>query len=165
MYIELLSVPQSNAEADKTASWDKPEERQVYKSETEGRSARILVVDDTLPWLRLAREILSERGYQVQVSEYALDALSLLKQNPEQFDLVITDLYMPCLNGIQLAAELRTINAALPIVLTSSAMVELTPVKLQSLGIRGFLTKPWQSDQLFSLIRQVLANLGSEGTK
>ncbi len=127
-----------------------------------GRGETILVVDDSLAWLRLAREILTACGYQVQTCEDPRDALSLLEQNPEQIDLVITDLQMPCLDGIELAAELLKINATLPVVLTSAAMFQMPSEKLRSLGIRDFLTKPWDREQLFSIIRQALASKRSK---
>ena len=88
----------------------------------------------------------------------------LLKENSQQIDLVITDLQMPCLDGIELAAELLKINAALPVVLTSAALVGMTSEKLQSLGIRDFLAKPWERERLFSVLRQVLANTPSGQT-
>jgi CheY-like chemotaxis protein len=62
---------------------------------------------------------------------------------------VITDLQMPCLDGIELAAELRKINAALPVVLTSAAMFRMPSEKVRSLGIRDFLTKPWERAGVF----------------
>ena len=122
----------------------------------------MLIVDDSLAWLRLAREILTAGGYQVQTCEDPRDALSLLKQNPEQIDLVITDLQMPCLDGIELAAELLKINPTLPVVLTSAGIFQMCSKKLRSLGIRDFLTKPWDRGQLFSIIRQALASKQSE---
>jgi CheY-like chemotaxis protein len=82
-----------------------------------GRGEKILVVDDSLAWLRIAREILTAGGYQAQTCEDPLEALSLLEQNPERIDLVITDLQMPGLDGIDLAAELLKINPTLPLVL------------------------------------------------
>ena len=130
-----------------------------------GKGEKILVVDDSLAWLRLAGEILTACGYQVQTCEDPRDALSLLEQNPEQIDLVITDLQMPCLDGIELAAELRKINAALPVVLTSAAMFQMPSEKLQRLGIRDFLTKPWDRERLFSVLRQVLPNTRSEESR
>jgi len=130
-----------------------------------GKGEKILVVDDSLAWLRLAREILDAGGYQVQTCEDPREALSLLEQNPEQMDLVITDLNMPSLNGIELAAELVRINAALPVVLTSVEMVELKSKKLQTLRIRDFLPKPWNRGRLFSIIRQALASKRSKETQ
>jgi CheY-like chemotaxis protein len=84
--------------------------------------------------------------------------LSLLEQNPGLVDLVITDLQMPGLDGIELAAQLLKINPALPIVLTSAAILQVPSEKLRSLGIRDFLPKPWDRGRLFSIIRQALAN-------
>jgi CheY-like chemotaxis protein len=127
-----------------------------------GRGEKILVVDDSLAWLRLAREILTACDYQVQTCEDPRDALSLLEQNSEQIDLVITDLQMPCLDGLELAAELLKINSALPVVLTSAAKFQMPSEKLQSLGIRDFLTKPWDRRQLFSIIQQALASKRSK---
>jgi CheY-like chemotaxis protein len=121
------------------------------------RARKILVVDDSLAWLRLAREILTAGGYQVQTCQDPREALSLLEQNLSRIDLVITDLQMPGLDGIELAAELLKINPTLPVVLTSAAMFRMPSEKLRSLGIRDFLTKPWDRGQLFSIIRQALA--------
>ena len=146
-------------------SCDNPAQEHVASWEAAGRRQTILVVDDSVAWLRLAGEILTAWGYQVQTCEDPRDALSLLKQNPEQIDLVITDLQMPCLDGLELAAELRKINAALPVVLTSAAMFQMPSEKLQRLGIRDFLTKPWDRERLFSVLRQVLPNTRSEESR
>jgi len=97
-------------------------------------------------------------GYQVRTCEDSREALSLLEQNPEQIHLVITDLQMPYLDGIELAAELLKINPGLPVVLTSAAILQMPSEKLQCLGIRDFLIKPWDRKQLFSVIRQALAS-------
>ena len=126
------------------------------------RGETILVVDDSLAWLRLAREILTAGGYQARTCKDSREALSLFEQNPELVDLVITDLQMPGLDGIELAAELLQINPTLPVVLTSAAMAEIAHEKLRSLGIRDFLPKPWDGGQLFSIIRQALANKSKE---
>ena len=136
--------------------------RQLAPSETAGKGEEILVVDDSLAWLRLAREILTAGRYQVQTCKDPREALSLLEQNPEQIDLVITDLQMPGLDGIELAVELLKINPTLPVVLTSAAMFRMPSEKLRSLGIRDFLTKPWDREQLFSIIRQALASKSKE---
>jgi CheY-like chemotaxis protein len=126
--------------------------------EVPGRGEKILVVDDSLVWLRLAREILTAGGYQAQTCEDPREALSLLEQNPERVDLVITDLQMPALDGIGLAAELLKINPTLPVVLTSAVMFQMPSEKLRSLGIRDFLIKPWDRVELFAILRQALAS-------
>ena len=162
MYTETPDVIEFSSRFDNPAGWDNPGQKQIAGSEAPGRRQTILVVDDSLAWLRFAGEILTACGYQVQTCEDPRDALSLLKQNPERIDLVITDLQMPCLDGIELAAELGKINAALPVVLTSAAIFQMPSEKLQRLGIRDFLTKPWDRERLFSVLRQVLPNTRSE---
>ena len=137
---------------------DDPGQERLAPSEAPGRGETILVVDDSLAWLRLAREILTAGGYQAQTCKDPHEALSLLEQNPQRIDLVITDLQMPGLDGIELAAELLKINPTLPVVLTSAAIFRMPSEKLRSLGIRDFLPKPWDRGQLFSIIRQTLAN-------
>jgi CheY-like chemotaxis protein len=164
MHIEVLDAIEFSSGLENPAHRDNPGLRQTASSETRGRGQKILVVDDSLAWLRLAREILTAGGYQVHACEYPPDALSLLKENSQEIDLVITDLQMPCLNGIELAAELRKINAALPVVLTSAAELEMSPERLQVLGIRDFLSKPWERERLFSILQQVLAHTRSEET-
>ena len=104
-------------------------------------------------------------GYQAQTCKDPREALSLLEQNPERIDLVITDLQMPGLDGIELAAELLKINPTLPVVLTSAAMFRMPPERLRSLGIRDFPPKPWDRGQLFSIIRQALASKRSKETQ
>jgi CheY-like chemotaxis protein len=137
---------------------DDPCQERLAASKAPEKGETILVVDDSCSWLRLAGEILTAWGYQVQTCEDPRDALSLLEQNPERIDLVITDLQMPGLDGIELAAELLKIKATLPVVLTSAFMFRMPSEKLRSLGIRDFLTKPWDREQLFSIIRQALAS-------
>ncbi|HEU0005110.1 MAG TPA: response regulator [Terriglobia bacterium] len=158
MYIEVPDVVEFSPGFGNPPDRANPGQGQIANSATQGRGQRILVVDDSLAWLHLARKILTAAGYQVHACKYPPDALSLLKENSQQFDLVITDLQMPCLDGIELAAELLKINSALPVVLTSAAEVEMTSEKLQSLGIRDFLSKPWEREQLFSIIRQAIGN-------
>ena len=126
------------------------------------RGETILVVDDSWAWLRRSREILTEGGYQVQTCEDSCEALSLLEQNPERIDLVITDLQMPGLDGIELAVELLKMNPTLPVVLTSAFIFRMPSEKLRSLGIRDFLPKPWDHRQLFSIIGQALASKSGE---
>ena len=132
--------------------------QETAPSEAPERSEKILVVDDSMAWLRFAREILTAGGYQALTCKDSREALSLFEQNPELVDLVITDLQMPDLDGIEMAAELLKINPTLPVVLTSAAMAEIAHEKLRSLGIRDFLIKPWDRKQLFSVIRQALAS-------
>ena len=157
MYAEIPNAIAFSS-GDNPPCCDDPGQERLAASEAPGRGETILVVDDSWAWLRRSREILTEGGYQVQTCEDPREALSLLEQNPEQIDLVITDLQMPGFDGIELAAELLKINPMLPVVLTSAAIFQMCSKKLRSIGIRDFVPKPWDRGQLFSIIRQALAS-------
>ena len=121
-----IRKPWFSSEFDSKPGRDDAGQTGVPESEAPGKGERILVIDDHPAWLKLARTMLSDGGFHVQVCQDPRDAVLFLKENPGQIDLVITDLNMPSLNGIELAAELVKINAALPVVLTSVEMIELT---------------------------------------
>src|SRR4026207_298138 len=161
MHAEIPSVIALSS-GDNPPSGDDPGQERLAPSEAPGRGEKILVIDDSLAWLRLAREILTAGGYQAQTCQDSREALSLLEQNPERIDLVITDLQMPGFDGIELAAALMKTNPTLPVVLTSAAMFRMPSEKLRSLGIRDFLPKPWDHRQLFSIIGQALASKSGE---
>lgn len=163
MQIEIPDLIEFNSGGNNPSDWDYPGQGQSARSEKPGRGGTILVVDDTLAWLRLARELLTKGGYQVHTCDHPHDALALFEQNHEQIDLVITDLNMPCLDGIELAAKLREIKATLPVLLTSAAAIEICSKKLQSLGIRDFLTKPWQRERLFSVLKEAFDDTRQRG--
>ena len=74
---------------------DDPGQERLAPSEAPGRGETILVVDDSLAWLRLAREILTANGYQAQTCKDPREALSLLEQNPERIDLVLRSRAVP----------------------------------------------------------------------
>ena len=137
-------------------------QERLAPSEAPGRGETILVVDDSLVWLPIAREILTAGGYQAQTCEDPREALSLLEQNPERIDLVITDLQMPGLDGIELAAELLKINTYSACRAHQRVHVSNALRETSALGIRDFLTKPWDRGQLFSIIRQALASKQSK---
>jgi CheY-like chemotaxis protein len=156
MQTEIRKPLEFSSEFDSKPDRDDSDQTVVPESGAPGKGERILVVDDFPVWLEIARTILSAGGYHVQVCQDPRDAILFLKENPGRIDLVITDLNMPSLNGIELAAELVKINAALPVVLTSVEEIKLTSDKLHRLGIRDFVPKPWDRGQLFSIIRQAL---------
>ena len=162
MHIEIQRVTEFSSGCEHPPGQDNPSETQTEGSEKRGRRPKILIVDDSLAaWLRFAREILTEGGFRVHACD-APEALELFKESYHEIDLVITDLQMPGLDGIELAAELLKINPALPVVLTSAAQFEMSSEKLQSLGIRDFLPKPWERERLFSVLQQALSSTRSE---
>jgi len=107
---------------------------------------RILVVDDEVDMLETCRRILALKGYEVDVASRAEDAVARLEAGP--FDLVVADLKMPRLTGIELLERVRRIDAALPVVLMTGFPTVETAIDAIKKGAYDYLTKPFTPDQL-----------------
>jgi len=117
---------------------------------------RILFVDDELPITEMSKKMFERLGYKVTTRISSIEALKLFKQKPNDFDLVITDMTMPDMTGIQLAQEIKKIKAAIPIIICTGFSYQLTEEKCQALGIQGYLMKPFVIKELAETIRKVL---------
>jgi two-component system KDP operon response regulator KdpE len=114
---------------------------------------RILVVDDEPQLTRVLRTGLSSRGYDVRAAADGLTALDTFNDwNP---DLVITDLGMPNMNGIELCRRLRAISQV-PIIVLSAKGEEETKVEALDTGADDFVTKPFGIDELLARVRASL---------
>jgi PAS domain S-box-containing protein len=129
---------------------DKNEPRMI------GGSERILLVDDEIDILNVEEEMLKKLGYSITAKESALDALELFRQQPEQFDLVITDMTMPKMAGDEFAENLIKIKADIPIILCTGYSETMTKEKAKSIGVKGFLMKPATMKSLSQTVRQLL---------
>ena len=112
----------------------------------------ILLVDDEPLVLEVERKLLKELGYRVTTQNSSLEALNLFRSNPEEFDLVITDLTMPNMTGMQLAEELLKIRVDLPLIICSGLSEKGHQEKAKSVGVKQFIAKPVT---FFELSRQV----------
>jgi CheY-like chemotaxis protein len=116
----------------------------------------ILVVDDEQSVADVVKESLEGVGYRVTLCTDSLQALKLFHAKPEQFDLVLTDLTMPKMNGIELARALLQLQPEIPIILTSGYSSDFTQETTSELGVRAYLMKPFVESVLNQTIRQVL---------
>lgn len=118
-------------------------------------STRILVVDDSADTLELIQRNLALQGYEVHASPGAAEALALL--DAMAVDLVITDVRMPGLSGIDLIREVRQRHPAIElVVITGYATIEGAVEALQS-GAWDYLAKPFTDEELFQTVRRALA--------
>jgi CheY-like chemotaxis protein len=112
---------------------------------------KILLIDDDSHMRGAISELLEQKGYEVIQAEngkIALDSLAVYK-----FDLIITDIIMPELEGIEFILRLR--QSKIPIISISGMPKEVVINELiQSLGIKGFLKKPFSKEDLFEIIDQ-----------
>jgi len=116
-------------------------------------STRILVVDDEVLITRVLRKALSSKGYEVQVANDGEEALTVFRQwNP---DLVVTDLAMPGMGGLELTRRIRK-TSAVPIIILSVKGDEKTKVEALDTGADDYVTKPFGMDELHARIRVLL---------
>lgn len=113
-------------------------------------TTRILVVDDEPQITRVLRRALASKGYEVQVAGEGEEALTVFRDwNP---DLIITDLAMPGMGGLELCRRLRKVSAV-PIIVLSVKGEERTKVEALNTGADDYITKPFGMEELFARIR------------
>ena len=114
---------------------------------------RILVVDDEPQLTRVLRTGLTSRGYDVRAAADGLAGFETFTDwHP---DLVITDLAMPVMDGLELCRRVRAISAV-PIIVLSAKGEEKTKVEALDLGADDFVTKPFGIDELLARVRASL---------
>lgn len=121
-----------------------------------GGSERILFVDDEEILVEMWCDILENLGYTVTATTESTKALELFLTRPDQFDLVITDMTMPGMTGIDLSKEILGLRPAVPIILCTGFSELITEEKARAMGIRGFAMKPLSLRRIANLIREVL---------
>ena len=114
---------------------------------------KILVIDDEPPIRKLLRMGLNTQGYEVLEAPSGKSGLELLAQEP---DLVILDLGLPDIDGLELLRTIRGRKEGVPIVVLSSRGDELGKVQALDLGADDYVTKPFGMDELLARMRAAL---------
>jgi two-component system, OmpR family, KDP operon response regulator KdpE len=121
--------------------------------------SRVLVVDDEPQITRVLRTVLTSQGYQVRTAAEGESALTNFNEwRPE---LVITDLYMPHMDGIELCRRIRA-QSTVPIIVLSVKGEEKTKVEALDSGADDYVTKPFGIDELLARVRAALRRSGGD---
>jgi PAS domain S-box-containing protein len=123
------------------------------KASASGGSEHILFVDDEVVLVDMGERMLSALGYRVTAVANGPDALATFRENPDDFDLVITDMTMPGMTGAQLSREILKIKPGVPIILCTGFSEIISEREAKAMGIRRFLMKPVFLDTLAGEIR------------
>jgi signal transduction histidine kinase len=126
----------------------------------QGRGERILLVEDETRVRKVMEVTLSHRGYSVACAASAEEALAMFGK-PGDFALVLTDVIMPGMSGVALAARLRERAPGLPIIFSSGYAGDLVAAGTADPESVPFLSKPVDPDRLFKKIRELLDAAGS----
>lgn len=129
---------------------------QPFHSVSASHRYRVLLVDDEEPLVSLGKLTLQKHGYAVEGFNSAADALAALRANPESVDLVVTDLSMPGMSGLDLVEQVRKIRHEIPIIIMSGYIDELTRTRIMSMRVQKVMEKPFMFDDVSEAIREVL---------
>src|SRR5580698_421509 len=114
---------------------------------------RILIVDDERQITRVLRTSLQSHGYEVQVAQDGLEAFALFEQSAP--DLIITDLAMPNMDGLELTRAVRRV-ADTPIIVLSVREQEATKIAALDSGADDYVNKPFSMPELMARVRAQL---------
>ncbi len=128
----------------------KLEEPMLYGTE------RILFIDDEEFQVDLGKQMLERMGYSVVVETSSLSALEQFRNDPESFDLVITDFTMPKMTGDALGKAFISIRNDIPMILLTGYSEGITEKNVKAMGFKGFAMKPIIMKELAKIIRTVL---------
>jgi PAS domain S-box-containing protein len=119
---------------------------------------RILVVDDESALAEAMKLMLQRLGYAAECQASGVDALETMRHEDvhRPFDLVITDMTMPRMTGLELAGELLLLRPELPVIICTGFSENLSREKVERIGIKGILSKPVTLKDLAVLVREVL---------
>lgn len=119
------------------------------------RRKRILIVDSSEDVRKMLSETLDDAGYEVAEASNGEDALSEIVENPA--DMIISDLDIPGLNGLDLIQEIRSRkeNRFVPIIMLTIEDTENLRVKGKAAGISGWLVKPFKPENVLTIVKLI----------
>jgi PAS domain S-box-containing protein len=131
-------------------------EESISIEQVQTGTERILLVDDEKAIIKMEKPILERLGYKVSAHNNSEEALIAFEKEPENYDIVITDMAMPNMQGDILAGEIKKIRPDIPIILCTGFSDKISKEKAQEMGFEGFLLKPIKLENLSIKIRRVL---------
>jgi len=133
----------AGAAAERSRAQDGP-----LPSPSRGGGRRVLYLDDEEALVALASRLLERLGYQVSGFTQPAAALAAFAADPQAFDVVVTDLSMPGLNGIEVARQLLSVRPDLSVLLTSGYLRAEEIQRARAVGIRDMIRKPAAIEEL-----------------
>lgn len=140
-----------------------PESETITERPAPTGTEHILFVDDEEAIVLMTQQMLERLGYQVTSHTSSVEALEAFRAKPDAFDLVITDMTMPNMTGIELVPRLREIRADIPVIICTGFSEMVDEEKAKDMGILAYIMKPIVKDEIAVNIRKVLdtGNLSS----
>jgi len=118
----------------------------------------ILFVDDEIAMVNAIQAMLESLGYKVTARTSSIECLEAFRAQPDRFDLIITDMTMPNMTGVDLAKEIIKIKPDIPIILCTGFSEAIDENKAKAMGIRKYIMKPIVMREMAKIIREALGD-------
>jgi len=138
------------------ASGKETVERQKMEKTIPTGSETILVVDDELPVLDVAADLLEYLGYKVLKATGGEEAIRIYGEKREEIDLVILDMIMPRMNGKDVFLRLKDLDPAVRVCVTTGYTQTSQALEILDLGVKALIRKPYTISELANRIREIL---------
>ena len=122
-----------------------------------GHGELILIIDDELPILEVARKTLEDNGYKVLTASDGAEGLALYADHRKEVDAVLIDMVMPYLDGAATIRALRKLDPAVKIIASSGLAANDKLFEDSAVGVRDFLSKPYSAEKLLRALSAILA--------
>jgi PAS domain S-box-containing protein len=129
-----------------------------------GHNELVLIVDDEVPILKVARKTLERFGYRVLPAADGAEAVNLFKSRQQDIAVVITDVAMPHLDGPATISALRTINPKVKIIGSSGLSSDGGRARIKDAGIQHFIPKPYTAETVLQALHEVLQEKPSKNS-
>lgn len=151
---EILGIVEDEPEEEETL-----QETPVVLQEPTGERARLLVVEDN-PSLAAYLQLILSGNYEVVVARNGLEAWEMLESETSGFDLVVSDIMMPLMDGYQLLEKLKTDQRfrLLPVIMLTARADIADKLRALRIGVDDYLLKPFVEEELLARIENLLAN-------
>lgn len=134
----------------------KSEEHHAEESDMLIGDETVLFVDDEPALLRMGKLMLSKMGYTVETHSSPEEAIEQFESEPDRFHIVVTDMTMPKITGLELFTRMRQIRNEIPVIICTGHNSYIDQEKADQMGISGYATKPVSMVFLGKMIRDVL---------
>ncbi|MDJ0624730.1 MAG: response regulator, partial [Desulfocapsaceae bacterium] len=105
---------------------------------------------------KMVTQLLTRLGYTVEAFENPTDALKRFKQQQDKFDLVLTDMTMPYMTGVELTQEIRKIKTTIAVIICTGHSDFIDQESVKAMSIDGFIIKPIRIADMAKVVRKVL---------
>jgi|GEM_PF-2603914 len=137
-----------------------PEHMSLAESET-FPGCRVLLTEDNQINQKIGRRILERLGCEVNVAGNGRDAIAMAESG--QYDLILMDLHMPVMDGLQATREMRRRSIATPVIALTASVLDETRKACEAAGMNGFIAKPIRVDEISSVLKRYHAPSSGSG--